>query len=885
MTVEIEFVSGTWTDVSTFVDWTRGVQTKQGRTSEFDDIGPGQCVFTLQNVPDVTTGIAPFTPDSPVSPYYPNVTKGKRVRFKVYRGATAYQRFIGWIQAWSVNLAESVMSSTVTVTATDRLAIQNSLPINALWSEYWKNVANYYARSWDVWPLDESANAAQYRNLNQSGLPAAVNSPRTGTGSVTLEQTPKGVYADGSLKFTRDNSSTQLGPTVACVPQNWVGSTHKQWMFWFRTSTADQFLMGVYSSTSTNLTTAPLGRMLMDANGALQWDNAPATNITPVIITGTSGYDTSLGAGRHYFITTTQAGSVATALRQAKTTATATSGSFTLTVASATGITVGQTVTGDQAAGGDTIAYGTTVTAVSGTTITIDTPTLRALSATSVYFVNAVSISGSGLPAGCLVTAADTINQIVFFQPLQDQPFTITLLGTFTVELPSSRFTQLNGTVRYDDGQWHSVFMYDSGTNTIAIYIDGNSTATLTGTFLGVSTGSWTVSSIGSFSVGGQYKNVYGFQGDITGLAASTGSPGVDIGGFEKWGFPIGNQSYSGSNTAQDTLKWLIRSDLGATATAGTNYQVIGSDNRRISNALTTGTTLGDAIAKLNRTIGGTYWVDPTTGLPTAIMADSARPATATLTVALGNDDEISGGQQWTQNVQNKPTRVTVNSPAVSATIVDATSEAAGIPVSETNVDTWAADQNAATDVAWSRLKTSSTLRLSQFSIDLVTAEHDFYASLAGGAFPGMRFTVSNIPSGFVGVTQTDVYVQGWTETYAATQVLWTFDTTPADAPGEADYDTSRFAWGDGVCSVSACTASATSLTLTWTGTSVLSTTAGDYPLDLNVNGERVTITSAPSGGSSPQTVTVTRGVSPTVARAHSAGEPVDLWNGFTYAF
>jgi hypothetical protein len=59
----------------------------------------------------------------------------------------------------------------------------------------------------------------------------------------------------------------------------------------------------------------------------------------------------------------------------------------------------------------------------------------------------------------------------------------------------------------------------------------------------------------------------------------------------------------------------------------------------------------------------------------------------------------------------------------------------------------------------------------------------------------------------------------------------------------------------------------------------LLSTSAGDYPLDLDLNGERVTITSAPAGGTSPRTVTVTRGVAPTVARAHSAGEAIDVWN------
>jgi hypothetical protein len=809
MTMEVEFTSGTWTDVSTFVDWVRGVQTKQGRSTEFDDVAPGQMTFVLQNVPDVTTGVAPFTPDSPVSPYYPNVTKGKRVRFTVYRGATAYQRFIGWTQAWTVDLSESVMSSTLTVTATDRLGIQNSLPLNAMWVEYWKNASNASSLAWDVWPLDEQANASSYRNISQTGSNAIVNAPRTGTGSVTLEQNPKGIFADGSLKFTRDNTEALRGPCVSCVPQGWVGSSHKQWMFWFRTTTTDQYVHAVYTTTTPTLSKAPVGRLFLDVNGALQWDNAPSTNITPVIATGTSGFLLSNPAGQQYWIT-----------------------------APTTNVVVGMT------------------------------------------------IRGPGLPAGCVVSSVDTVNGVIYFTPqMVGTTLTSIVNGVFTLELPSSRYTPVNGTVRYDDGQWHSVYITDYNSTNLAIIVDGNATQTITGCTTLLSTGSWTHPTLGSFSVGGQYKNVFGFQGDISGIAASTGSAYVNGGGFEKWGFPIGNPNFSGSNQAQDTLKWLIRSDLGATAVSGTNYVVSGADNRLVSNALTTGNTLGDALSKLHRTVGGQYWVNPATGLPTAIMNDSARPATSLFTVQLGVDDDISNGQQWAQNVQGKPTRVTVNSPAVTVNAVDTTAETNGVPVNQINVDTWSIDQNNAFDVAWSRLKTSSTLRLAQFSVDLITAEHDFYASLCASSFPGMRVTVTTIPSGFVGVTQTDAYVQGWTETWTATKCVWTFDTTPADAPGEAIYDTTRFSWGDGVCTVSACTATATTLTLTWTGTTQLSTTAGDYPLDVNVNGERVTITSAPSGGTSPQTVTVTRGITPTVARAHLAGEPVDVWNGYSYAF
>jgi hypothetical protein len=55
--------------------------------------------------------------------------------------------------------------------------------------------------------------------------------------------------------------------------------------------------------------------------------------------------------------------------------------------------------------------------------------------------------------------------------------------------------------------------------------------------------------------------------------------------------------------------------------------------------------------------------------------------------------------------------------------------------------------------------------------------------------------------------------------------------------------------------------------------------------MDLNINGERVTVSSAPGGSTSPQTVTIVRGVAPTVARAHTAGDAVDVWDADCFAF
>jgi hypothetical protein len=70
---------------------------------------------------------------------------------------------------------------------------------------------------------------------------------------------------------------------------------------------------------------------------------------------------------------------------------------------------------------------------------------------------------------------------------------------------------------------------------------------------------------------------------------------------------------------------------------------------------------------------------------------------------------------------------------------------------------------------------------------------------------------------------------------------------------------------------------SATSLSVdTASGFPLWTTTAADFPFDIAVGGERMTVTNI-TGSSSPQTFTVTRSVNG-VSKAQSAGADVRLW-------
>ena len=177
-------------------------------------------------------------------------------------------------------------------------------------------------------------------------------------------------------------------------------------------------------------------------------------------------------------------------------------------------------------------------------------------------------------------------------------------------------------------------------------------------------------------------------------------------------------------------------------------------------------------------------------------------------------------------------------------------------------------------------------LSAGQASFDLANANSDKYADTLTLKI-GDRVRLTNLISAQFGRTYLDTYVQGWSESLNAQGYRFTFDLDAADVPSEAKFDDAtygRFAAGDGVLTLtSLITDDATSISVTSTGLP-LTVLAGSYPMDLDLNGERVTVASAPASATSPQTLTVTRGVAPSIARAHTAGEAVEVYMAGKFA-
>lgn len=309
-----------------------------------------------------------------------------------------------------------------------------------------------------------------------------------------------------------------------------------------------------------------------------------------------------------------------------------------------------------------------------------------------------------------------------------------------------------------------------------------------------------------------------------------------------------------------------------------TALTVLGSTDVEVGRSATTGRTIGDLLAELARTIGGSVYADRAGDLALE-LPDHARPTALTATVTLEQDD-IADTARWVRSVTDVPTRVTASSPYTGEiTVTNAAAEAAGVPRGET-VQTCALTTTQAEGVASWYLNRSRALALRSLSVDLVTSANVGLWTGMCALEPGHRIRVAALPSTQLGRTYSDVYVQGWTETWTERAAVFDLDTTPADQV-EARFDTGRFAPEDGAMTVTSGTAVGTTsngtIVVTTAAGPTLTTAAGDYPMDLDWNGETVTVTSAPAGSTSPQTLTTTaRGVAASLARVHSAGEVIE---------
>jgi hypothetical protein len=347
------------------------------------------------------------------------------------------------------------------------------------------------------------------------------------------------------------------------------------------------------------------------------------------------------------------------------------------------------------------------------------------------------------------------------------------------------------------------------------------------------------------------------------------------------WAIPL-DTSFQASTAAS---RWL---DLAYYAANESPFLIAdsadGDGSQKVARMGIRGSSIGEQMARLARTVGGVaYWSHNLERMYFRTGA-SCRPVTPVVTVTLGADDDGVGGasMEWVTDVASAPTRYTATSPAGNKTKIDSTRELLGQRREGSTIDTVAITDDDAGTVAAFALRQSTRLRLGKLRVNLPSAANDLYAAMLS-LYPTARVRLTGIPVGMVGFSYVDGYVLGWTETYTHEAAVWELDLSPADPP-EARVDDDEYGRVSGSGSVlnGALTSSGTTVAITPPAGTTWSTTAGDYPCDVLVHGERITLPSAPASGSAPSWTGCTRGVAPTAAAAHATSSAVDLWHAAT---
>ncbi|MGI5155832.1 hypothetical protein [Microbispora sp. CA-102843] len=144
---------------------------------------------------------------------------------------------------------------------------------------------------------------------------------------------------------------------------------------------------------------------------------------------------------------------------------------------------------------------------------------------------------------------------------------------------------------------------------------------------------------------------------------------------------------------------------------------------------------------------------------------------------------------------------------------------------------------------------------------------------------PGDRVTISGLPS-WLPPEDVSQLVLGSSETVGGTTHAMSLNCAPESPYRVAAYESARYGPQAAVLNAPV-TATATTMAVATQGPR-WTTDPTEFPLDIMVGGERMTVT-AISGSSSPQTFTVIRAVNG-IVKAHTVGEQVQLFTPAIYA-
>lgn len=167
-----------FTDMTPWVRWDDNVTMNRGRQDAISEIQSGQATFSIQNDGGW------FTPQLSTSPYYPNVSLGRRVQINVTDAyGNWYTRFDGSITEVTYSVDVTGGTNLANYSCSDVLAYLNRQDAMSCWTlETVKNDG-----PWLMWPLNDAGDTQLCAEMSgNNGPPLRLTDYVTGSSAATV---------------------------------------------------------------------------------------------------------------------------------------------------------------------------------------------------------------------------------------------------------------------------------------------------------------------------------------------------------------------------------------------------------------------------------------------------------------------------------------------------------------------------------------------------------------------------------------------------------------------------------------------------------------------------------------------------------------------------
>ena len=432
----------------------------------------------------------------------------------------------------------------------------------------------------------------------------------------------------------------------------------------------------------------------------------------------------------------------------------------------------------------------------------------------------------------------------------------------------------VTGAVRIDDGGWHDLrveISESAGTSTLALVVDGVTVGTDTFSTVAFD---WNRILVG----GGPQPAGYGefFDGDLCNFAYWDTVAGTGI-SVTAESATVGAASLYSTDTADVRFERLA-------ALAGippTWIDTVGTFTRTIGPQTTAGRTFGDCVKELEAAEVGRLYCDHEGKL---VLASASAFYTPPRTLSLSASTHFTLADKFgtdNDNLVNDWRGIRDGGLQQTYTASAASIEKRGQLSKDAGTLPLTTDDDVLEVGHWAVSTFSEpTLRFPKVAVHASKLHAAGLLDEALALVEGDQLVLTNLPTGSP-VSSFTGFIERVERVFTADALTLVFTLSQWIDVHEFDSSTiGRFAEDPGTITLtSTVTSSATSISATTAaGSPPLTNAAGDLPFDISLNGERCTVT-AVSSATSPQTLTVTRGVAPTSAVAHSAGAVISIWN------